>query len=232
MYHFDRRVKRKKKRYGFIKLIFKFTIFMAVVFGVWYYLTHQPSNVNNSGGILVPVKSDEPAKVHIAEPSFEMYLPIDWKEYARRPAPPLNVISWKGTSKESAARTIDVYVDTIPDTLAVNRILPVSGEEDRLAVSPASENCMTFSADTASLSPTATAKLKVLPVTWQGVQFLCDIPNSLRNVVGAGSLEGVNKVSLTGSKKGKHSYFIVYTDSSAHPDEKTFPDVLRSFRAI
>jgi hypothetical protein len=72
--------------------------------------------------------------------------------------------------------------------------------------------------------------MKPLDVTWQDVKFICDIPNSLRNVTGIGSKEGINIVTITGPTKGKHTYFLAYTDSSAHPEDKTFPAILRSFR--
>lgn len=231
MYRFNRKVPRKKKRYAVLRFILKLLVLAAVIFGIWLYLKRPRVNINDSGAKLVPTAFDEPAKRHIAEPLFGLDLPADWKEVERRAAP-LHMITWKGTTKESAARTIDIYIDTIPTSLAINRLLPVSGEDDRLAVSPASENCVLFSDETAKLSPADAAKLKVLTVTWQKVTFLCDIPNSLRNVIGTGSVEGLNKVSVTGPVNGRHSFFIVYTDASAHPDEKTFPDVLRSFRAL
>lgn len=230
MYHFNRRVPRKKKRYAVLRFIFKFLVFVSILVAIWLYIRRPQIRINDSGAKLVPTAFEEPPEKHITETTFEMDLPGDWKELERRNAP-LRVITWKGTDKESVARTLDIYVDTIPATLAVNRVLPVSGEEDRLAVSPASENCVLFSEDTAKLSPAEAAKLKVREVTWQGAKFLCDIPNSLRNVVGVGSTEGINRVSVSGAKQGKHSYFLVYTDSSAHPDEKPFPDILRSFRA-
>ena len=231
MYNFNRRVERKKKRYSIARFLIKFGVFVAVVILIWLYLRSPHLRINDNGAVLVPMANDEAAKIHVKEPTFEMDLPGDWKEYQRRDRP-IHVISWKGTTKESAARTIDVYVDTIPGTLAINRLLPVTGQEDRLAVNLASENCITFSPETIKLSPTEAAKMKPLEVSWEGTKFICDIPNSLRNVVGIGSSDGVNQVNLTGLKNGLHKYFIVYTDASAHPDEKTFPDVLRSVRAI
>ncbi len=231
MYLFNRRVQRKKKRYAFLRLMVKLAIFVAVVVLIWLYLRRPHVRINDNGAILVPTANDEPPKKHIKEPTFEMDLPGDWTEYVRREKP-VHVISWKGTTKESTARTIDIYVDTVPATLAINRVLPVTGQEDRLGVDLASENCITFNQETLKLSPQAAAKLKPIEVTWQGTKFICDIPNSLRNVVGIGSPDGINEVKLTGVREGVHKYFIVYTDASAHPDEKTFPDVLRSLRAI
>ena len=179
----------------------------------------------------MPASSNAPALRHIVEPFYAFDLPADWKEIDRRTRP-LNYITWKGTTKESAARTLDIYTDTVPSTLAVNRILPVTSEDDRLGVDIPSENCVLFNQSTIILTPAEAAKTKVLALTYHKVPFLCDIPNSLRNVIGAGSPEGLNRVALTGVKGGKHQYFFVYTDHSAHPEDDTFPAILGSVRAL
>ena len=140
------------------------------------------------------------------------------------------MVTWKGTAKEAAARIVTVYIDSLPTSLPINRVLPVAGEGNQLAVNPASENCVLMDKDTASLTPEQATKVKERSMTWKGVTFVCNIPNSLQNAVGTASTEGENKVTLTGTK-GTRRYFIVYTDHAAHLDERTFPDMLRSFRA-
>jgi hypothetical protein len=231
VYRFNRRVARKKKRYAFLKFLWKFLLFALVAGLIIWFLLKPHTHINNGNTVLVPTASDAPALRHITEPYYSFDFPADWKELARQ-IKPLNFTTWKGTTKESTARTLDIYTDTIPTTLAVNRILPVSSQDDRLGVGVPSQNCIYFSPDTASLTPVAAAKLKVIPVTFQKVPFLCDIPNSLRNLIGASSSEGLNRVSLTGVKGGKHTYFFMYNDGSAHPEDHTFPAILSSFRAL
>lgn len=220
-----------KKRYKLLRFLIITGVIVAVGIAIWLYLKRPHINVNDSGFKLSPTAFDEPATKRISEPLYLFDILADWKEIDRRNVP-YHVVTWKGTTKDSAARTLEVYVDALPVNLEINRVLPVNGQEDRLAVFQASENCVLFSPETAKLTPEQATKQPVRAVTFQKVNFNCDVPNSLRNVVGTGSEEGHNTVSLTGIKGGKHKYFLVYTDHSAHPDEKFFPDVLRSFRAL
>lgn len=230
MYQAKKRVLPPKKRYKVLRVILVLTTLVALGLLIFWYLRRPQVSVNDNGAILVPINDTE-SKKHFAEKYYDFDLPSDWKEIDRRNYP-YKVVTWKGTEKESAARTIDIYIDLIPANMSLNRILPVSGQDDRLGVNPASENCVLFTDDTAKLTPEQATKLPERSLIWNSIRFTCDIPNSLRNVVGTGSTEGINRVSVTGVKGGKHLYFFVYTDHSAHPDEKTFPDMLRSFRAI
>jgi hypothetical protein len=165
-----------------------------------------------------------PPRQTVTKSAFQLDLPKDWKESSS--TTPLKY-SWQGTLKEDDARQLDVYVDTLPANLAVNRLLPVQSTEDRmLASGSVSDNCINFTDKT-----TANPQTGAAPAKWAGVNFLCDTANSLRNVVGTGSTDGVNTVSVKSPNGSVHHYFLVYTDHSAQADYDTFTDAVNSFRA-
>ena len=161
---------------------------------------------------------------HISKNLFTLDLPNTWK-----PAPPppvaYTVYSWQGT-RDDSTRRLDIYVDTIPNTMAVNRLLPVQADGAQVAViGQVSDNCVNFT----DHSP-ASATSGIAAAKWDGVSFWCDVGNYERDVVGTGSAEGANAVTLTGPATGNHRFFFVYTDNSANPDYTIFQSAIQSFR--
>ncbi len=229
MYIVNKKTKLKKRRWP--KRLFWLLLVIAIGALLFWFFTHDNFKTSGSLTSLKATNFNDGPKIHITEPLYSFDLPGDWKELKRQTYP-YKVVTWKGTARESDARTIDVYTDTIPQNVPLNRIVAISGQDDRLGVGTVSDNCIQFTANAANLTPYEATKARATMTTWEGIQFLCDIPNSLRNVIGAASPEGLNKVSLTGIKGGKHSYFFVYTDHTAHPETKTYTDMLISFRAL
>ncbi|HSX44210.1 MAG TPA: hypothetical protein VLE69_02850 [Candidatus Saccharimonadales bacterium] len=229
MYIVNKKTKIKKRRWP--RRVIGIILIVGVGALIFWFFTRSNFQTSGPASSLRNVSFDSGPKVHISEPFYSFDLPGDWKELSRKTAP-YNVVTWKGTAREADARTIDVYTDKIPQKVPLNRIVPVTGQDDRLGVGSSSDNCTQFTGNAASLTPYEATKARATLTNWQGVEFLCDIPNSLRNVTGASSPEALNKVSLTGVKGGKHSYFFVYTDHTAHPGQKTFTDMLISFRAL
>lgn len=229
MYVVNKKTKLKKRRWP--KRIFWLALVIGIGALLFWFFSKDNFKTSGPASSLKATNFNEGPKVHVTEPLYGFDLPGDWKEL-KRSTYPYKVVTWKGTGRESDARTIDVYVDTIPQNVPVNRLVPITGEDDRLGVGTSSDNCTQFTGNAANLTPYEATKARPTMTTWQGVQFLCDIPNSLRNVSAAASSEGLNKVSVTGVKGGKHHYFFVYTDHTAHPEQKTFTDMLISFRAL
>jgi hypothetical protein len=71
-----------------------------------------------------------------------------------------------------------------------------------------SDDCANFS--NGSLTQVAQSK-------WQGINFLCNLPNRYDDQVGTGSMGEINSVTVSGATGGKHNYFFLYTDRSAEP---------------
>ena len=88
-----------------------------------------------------------------------------------------------------------------------------------------SENCVNFT----------DAKYKdgrtgIAPAKWQNIDFLCDMANIQRPVVGAISSDGINYIKLTGPTTGEHKLFIVFADYGVNPNYSVLYDILDSFK--
>lgn len=173
--------------------------------------------------VTTKVSANVPKTAPVDEPLFSLNLPDDWQPRANNDVPK-PTYSWGGTTKTDNTRWLNIYVDDIPTTLAVNRVLPVDGNGTTLALTAGvSDNCITFTGATNGGQNSAPAK-------WQGINFLCDTGNYIRDVVGTSSPDGINTVILTSADKGMHQFFFTYTDNSSSPDYSVFTDILKSFQ--
>ena len=162
---------------------------------------------------------------HIVEHTFTVDIPSEWHA-----VPSSQTISgaygWQGVSTDGSGRRLDVYIDTVPTTLAANRVLPVQVVGDGLQSNGAvSDNCADFADKSKESVATATA-----PAAWNGVAFVCDLGNYERDVVVIGTPAGVNDVAIKGRTTGLHHIMLVYTDDSITPDYSVFMAIIRSFQ--
>lgn len=168
--------------------------------------------------------SNTPTKT-FDEDVFSITLPADWKYLGRDPSIVYHPYRWQSTAQNETGRMLAVYVDNIPVDMAVNRLLPLEVQGDHLMPGPVSDNCTTFTGDGASDGPSKNVTAK-----WAGVNFICDMENYERNVVGTGSMQAINSVEFTGQQTGTHPLFFTYTDDTAQPDYTIFSDALSSFK--
>jgi hypothetical protein len=159
--------------------------------------------------------------VTYVEPLFSIAVPSDFKA-AHVDEGPQATYTWEGTKGDNTDRWISVYVDNIPTSLAVNRVIHVQSNGKLISViSDVSDNCTTFGAAVSQGSGVIQAK-------WEGLSFLCDTGNYTRDLVGTVSPDGINNLIMTGTQ-GKHSFFITYTDNSFSTDYSIFTKALKSF---
>lgn len=167
------------------------------------------------------VTGNDEATRHFNEGIFSLMLPQDWV-FVGRQTSPYDVYTWHNTKENPGIRQLQIYIDTIPVKLGVNRVLPVQGEGDRVIPTTISDTCANFTGDKVPGSATTPAK-------WGGINFLCDLANYERDVSGTSSTDGINTVVLTGST-GKHKVFFTYTDNDSTPDFTIFTDAVQSFQ--
>lgn len=223
MYQLGHRAHHRQKLYATLILLFA-GLSIAGIWGATRYF--QPdTTLSSSEAIVRHVDVAKPATKTITTATFTMDIPKSWRAVPSNltPAAPN---AWRGTGAQEAARSIEVYVDALPGSMAVNRLLPVHGNGDQLAVGDSiSDNCTSFTDNSQVDKKTGTALAK-----WSGVNFYCDAANYERNVIGTGSPEAINSVTLKGKQSGGHRYFFVYTDNSAEPDDTLLTTMLDSFR--
>ena len=127
-------------------------------------------------------------------------------------------------------RSLDIFEDSSLPNFAVNRMLPVTPNEEGGLTTDASlvsDNCSAY-----TTGPTTGRKTIAEPAKWQGIDFLCDMGNTLRNVVGTGSKDGLNTVIVQTPTSRPHHYFFVYTEGNDKPDYSFFVNAINSFKVI
>jgi hypothetical protein len=225
MYRLRQRIKHHAPMYGLLLII----PVAVIIAGITLHNLMQPHTVlKQSSPVTYSVGATSAPPQRIAKSFFTFDLPAHWVA-AQPPAVAYTVYSWQGAAgTEESPRRLDVYVDTIPTTLAVNRLLPVQSNVDRInLVGDVSDNCTTFTAPTEQSRAAGSAASK-----WNGVNFLCDVSNYERTVAATGSTENINTVTVTGPTTGAHRVLLLYTDNSGNPDYSIFTAIVRSFHAI
>jgi hypothetical protein len=186
------------------------------------FKTH--TTLTQSRPIVRHVAGVETAMQHIVKGVVSLDLPVGWQPVAA-PAT-TDGFSWHGTAGRDAAIRLDVYIDRLPPSLAVNRLLPVRSAGDHLDITgEVSEPCNNFTDKTPDSNKTGTASAK-----WKDVSFMCDLGNYERDAVAIGSTEGINTVTVSGTQAGDHRVLLVYTDNNISPDFSTLTNIVQSFR--
>lgn len=230
----------RKYRYGHRTVkrhhVVLLTLFVCLVIGGGAaFLIVRDIRSNQSGPVagesktVGQVTGSDSKKMTVTEPLYTMQLPGDWKEKSRVNTAAETSVTWRATKKNDDARWLTVYIDKIPAQKSINRLLPVSSQKDRLLLGDISDNCITFT-EGGSFDASKAAQNKDKQARWSGVDFICNLPSILENQVGTGSSEGINQVTLTGTK-GPHKYFFLYVDHDIQPDYSIFTDALSSFQA-
>lgn len=125
-------------------------------------------------------------------------------------------------------RSMDVYEDSNLPNFALNRMVTVEATAEGGLTANAgdvSDNC------TAYTTGSTTGRTSVSQLAkWNGIEFLCDMANPLRNVVGTGSKDGLNTVKVNSLSTGAHRYFLTYNEGNDKPDYGIFIAAINSFK--
>ena len=229
MYRYERRhAPWKDYRKRALTIVIIILLVVAVITG-WYIEYNSGTTIIHSSGAKTTTVSTNAVSVQtFNEPVFSIQLPIDWKLISHTTGI-YDSYTWQDTTKYEDNRNLNLYVDTIPTTAAVDRLQPVIAEGDRLQVGVMSDNCLTFVGPT-KINAQSAQSLPNQVAKWQGINFICDLGNYNRNAVGTSSPQGINTVTLTGPTTGQHSFFFLYTDHNITPDYTIFTNALASFR--
>lgn len=222
--------KRRSRKRKLIDLTIFLSIIAVVAFGGFYAFKHflkANTTISQSQPLSYFYDAEPGGTQHIKNSLFTVDLPATWKHSSDLNLPPTAYV-WRGTKKDDLTRSLNIYVNNVPASLAVNRILAVQTSAGRLNVTgETSDNCANFTPKSA-----LSRKTGVAPAKQDGVSFICDMGNYERDVVAIGSKEGVNTITVTGPKTGKHRILLVYTDNSYTPDYGIFTNIVQSFRVL
>lgn len=230
-YRYGRQNPKKTKKKGFLLLLI--VLLLAGFAGLLIY-----KDIISNGDTAVEGKSNtvaqastESIKAHLVnEPYFSMELPHDWKEIDRKNVANEKSITWQATAKGQDNRSLKLYIDVIPSDIAINRLLPVSAQSNRLSYGTVSDNCANFTKG-GTMDAGEASKLPPTPAKWQKVDFICDLPRFIDNQIGTGTPGSINSVSIAGPSKGGHKYFFLYIDRNFQPDHNILYNAIKSFEA-
>lgn len=222
---YDRQKNKRRRRVLWFCLIIILIILICSGI-IWLKDRLNPQVViKQTNAVTTQVSYNSPTKVY-NEPGFSIALPNTWQLLPKTPSE-YQMYTWEGPNRETDGQELTVYINTIPENMAVNHVLVVQGENDQLTLDgTASENCTTFTSSPALPNSTGA------PAEWSGVSFLCDQANPERDVVGTSSSDGVNTVILKNLSTGiSRKFFFTFTDDSIDPDYTVFYNALQSVRS-
>lgn len=214
--------RRLRKRWLVIALM---VVLTSIAYGV--YSLKPNTTIKNAAPTTSSIKKESSLQT-FRRGTFSIDLPVGWQFTAKQQDIYTIYHFRSALPGEQGNRLLDVYEDSSLPNFAINRMIPVSATDDgRLVVDSGqvSDNCTAYTtgATTGRATVGQTAK-------WQGVEFLCDMANPLRNVVGTGSKDGLNTVKVTDQGGQQHRYFLTYTENNSKPDYSIFIAAINSFK--
>lgn len=222
MYRVDKRTHRHRRARQTLVVLALALLSAIAIYALFHLRVTPRQQLRNSPSLSTQYGASEAKKVVIDKPLFRMELPGDWKEMSPGheivPAP-----TYSFTSPSTDKKDMYIYIDTVPSDMALNRAVTVNAQGDGIAYDVVSENCATFTDPATKDKRTGYA-----PGRWQAANFICDMGNSQRTVVGTVSTEGVNQVTVNGATTGRHKLFIMYTDNNINPSYSTLYSILGS----
>lgn len=197
------------------------------------FIRGQHNTIKNDNKPIIRQVKASATSTEVDEQVFNLSLPGKWTLSAKNWD--ARYISWQWTLKDKygAGRLFEVFLDTIPTDKSVNYLLPVTSEGPSLQTGTISDNCVNFTegASPTTERPTYTPQSKAsIASKWQQISFICDNANVSHQVIGTGSKEGINTVTLTGPTKGAHKFYFLFIDNSLTPDFSLLPTILSSFQ--
>lgn len=222
-YRFGKKQKSHRKRNIAIALVAVVFLAGAGVFAKFYFRANTVIDPPPAPVISQVTSSQGPTK-RFDEGPFTIKLPQDWAYIGRQTqTAPYAPYAWHNTKNNPGVEELEIYVDTIPTTLGVNRVLPVQGNGSHIVPTTVSDTCADFTGNNKLPGAQNT------PAKWGGINFLCDLANYERDVVGTSSSDGVNVVKVTGATSGSHQIFFTYTDNGSTPNFQIFENAVSSF---
>lgn len=221
----ERRKDRRKQAVKAVLITFGVLILTVGAYAILRQFLQPDAMITQSAAITRVVNYDNQTKKY-DEPNFTIELPSSWS-VINRPKGQYTSYAWQSSNRVTDGQIIEIYEDTIPVNYAVNKVLVVTSNGDRVSHDGSvSDNCLSFTKnDKTVVYQVGTA------ARWKGVSFWCDQNNTQRDVVGTSSSDGVNVVILRNESSGNtHKYFFTYTNHAISPDYSPFYSAIESFR--
>ena len=198
-------------------------LFAALVYWLMHLRIAPTATIRNDTPVSKNYTSSQAAKVAVNKPEFTMELPGGWVERKVIASPTGPRYTFAAPTGE--AKVLDIYIDNPPTNFAINKAIVISSQGAGLTHENVSENCATFTDPKYKNPQTGFA-----PARWQEIDFICDMANTSRQVVGTISHDGVNQLKTAGAGGTSHRIFMTYTDNDITPSYSTLYDILSSMQ--
>lgn len=219
--------KESKKHTFLVSLIIIVVIFSVIAFIIWYFLfRNSGESITSFERVDNNVKINSPATQDFTTNEFTITLPEQW-ELLGKDKPYYNEEYYLFQSKvvNKEGRFLKVYINLIPENLAVNRMLPIVAQNNRIVAGDMSGDCKNFKD-----APEVSSGQKWL-TEWKDVPFYCALAG-VTNQVGTGTSQIGYPTTVNGDKSGSNKYFFMYTDQTAKPDYSILKNAVNSFVAL
>jgi hypothetical protein len=221
MYRLGKQIHKHRRIQRIAIVLLLVVLFAALVYWLMHLRIAPTATIRNDTPVSKNYTSSQAAKVTINKPEFKMEIPGGWTERKVETSPTGPRYTFAAPTGEP--KMLDIYIDNPPTNLAINKAIVISLQGNGLTHDYVSENCVTFTDPKYKNPQTGFA-----PARWQEIDFICDMANSSRQVVGTISHDGMNQLSTTGVSGATHKVFMTYTDNDITPSYSTFYDILGS----
>lgn len=223
MYHVGKQIHKHRRSKRIVIVLLLAVLFTVLVYWLMHLRIAPAATIRNDAPVSKNYAASQDAKVAVDKPEFKMELPHGWTErkVIASPTGPRYTFS----AQTGEAKVLDIYIDNPPTNLAINRAIVVSAQGSSLTHEYVSENCVNFTDPKAKSAQTGFA-----PARWQEIDFICDMANYSRQVVGTLSRDGMNQVRTTGLSGTVRKVFMTYTDNDITPNYSVFYDILNSIQ--
>jgi hypothetical protein len=200
---------------------------LLVVIALVYLLLHiritPKQEIKNAAPISQGYTGTRRQMIKVTKPEVSFELPNTWKEIPVTQTQFSPRYSFRDVSN---AQLLDLFIDNLPQTQGINKAIVVSSSAGSIGHDAVSDNCVNFTEASKKNPQTGLA-----PAKWQEVDFICDMANHARAVVGTISKDGVNVLLVNGTTSGKtYKVFMTYTDNNITPDYSVFYDILNAMQ--
>lgn len=221
MYRLGTRERKRKRRLVWLAAGLGGVLIIAVGLLI-IHLLRPTTTIKQAAAVTTKVAAtSQPTKV-FNEGIFSISVPSDWR-LASHEQQPYNIYTWESDPKKSTSQQLQIYVDSTPANFAVNRALAIEASGSQLSVlGEASDNCSEFTKGSATTVGTR--------AKWQGIDFLCDLANYERDVIGTVSGDGINTVVLKAPNGATHQLFFTFTERGVNGNYAPFYNALDSFK--
>ncbi|QQS19963.1 hypothetical protein IPL85_00670 [Candidatus Saccharibacteria bacterium] len=220
MYQYNKRTHKHTKLKRRVIWISLAVLSIGIVYGLFQLRIAPKQDVRNPSSLSNAFKASTEEKVTFSKPELQFEATSGWKE---TPVPQSDISPRYVYKNVKNAQILEIYLNNPPQGRAVNKVVVVRSEDGALTHDAVSDNCVTFTDSNKKNLQTG-----ISPAKWQQVDFLCDMANHSRAVVGAISSDGLNTILVTTASGKTYKLFFTYTDNNINPDYNTFYDILTS----